>query len=288
MKITGKTKVIGIIGWPVSHSLSPVMHNAAFEYLGLDFCYVPFAVREGSLDVVLRAIPALNIVGLNVTVPHKEHVLPFLSEVSKEAAMMGAVNTIKVADDRLIGYNTDGIGFISAVEEAGHPVKGLSLLILGAGGAAKAVVFAVAGKGAKEITIANMTFAKAKSLKEQTEKYFHPVKIEAIGMGCDELKNIARKIDMIINTTSLGLKRGDPSPIPKEFLHNGLFICDLIYNPPETELIRDAKDSGINHMNGMGMLLHQGGAAFKLWTDTEPPIEVMRKALEETLMSNEQ
>lgn len=283
MRITGKTRVFGIIGWPVTHSLSPVMHNAAFEYLGLDFCYVPFAVREGCLESAIRSMQSLNIAGINVTIPHKESVLPYLSEITEDAQIIGAVNTIKVADDKLIGYNTDGIGFISSLKEAGFSVKGRSLLVLGGGGAAKAVVFQSAAEGAIEIIIANRTFNKARLLKEQVKEHFPSLKADAAGTGYKELKGIVDKVDIVINTTSLGLQKEDPLPFPKELLYNRLFICDLIYNPPETGLIAYAKKSGCQYINGLGMLLHQGAAAFKLWTGAEPPLEIMRKALEEVI-----
>ena len=285
MKITGKTRVLGIIGWPVAHSLSPVMHNAAVEYLGLDLCYIPFSVKEGSFDSAIKGIPALSIAGLNVTVPYKERVLSHLSEISKEAKIIGAVNTIKVEEDRLIGYNTDGVGFISSLKEVGHPVKNHSLLIIGAGGAAKAVVFQSAAEGAREIIIANRTIDKAIDLKRQTETHFPLIKINAIGIGGRELKNAISRADIVVNTTSLGLRMEDPSPLPNGLLHEGLFICDLIYNPPETALIRDARESGCQYMNGIGMLLHQGGASFKIWMEVEPPLEVMRQALETTIRS---
>jgi len=285
MKITGKTRVLGIIGWPVTHSLSPVMYNAAFEYLGLDFCYLPFLVKGGNLDSAIKGIPALNIAGLNVTIPYKESVLPYLSEISNEAKIIGAVNTIKVEEERLIGYNTDGVGFISSLIEMGYPVRDRSLLILGSGGAAKAVVFQSATEGVREIIIANRTVDKAIDLKRQTETQFPSIKMEAISLGYMELKNAISRADIVVNTTSLGLRMEDPSPLPNGLLHEGLFICDLIYNPPETALIRDARDSGCRYMNGMGMLLHQGGASFKIWMEVEPPLEVMRQAIETAIRS---
>lgn len=288
MKITGKTKIIGIIGWPVTHSLSPVMHNAAFDYLGLDFCYVPFAVKEGNLEGALKGILALNVAGLNVTIPHKEVVLPYLSEISEEAKMIGAVNTIKMIGERLIGYNTDGIGFTASLKEAGRTVKDRYLLILGAGGAAKAVAFQSVSEGAMELVIANRTVSKAIVLKEQINRHFPSVKIGVTGIGYNELKGIINRVDIVVNTTSIGMKMSDPSPVPRELLHEGLFICDLIYNPPTTALLRYAEESGCHWINGLSMLLHQGGASFKLWTEVDPPLEVMRKALREALQDIQQ
>ncbi|MDD5434217.1 MAG: shikimate dehydrogenase [Nitrospira sp.] len=283
MKITGKTKVVGIIGWPVSHSLSPVMHNAAFDYLGLDYCYVPFAIEPGCLKEAMEAVPALNIVGLNVTVPHKEKVLNYISELSEESRMIGAVNTLKVAGHRLIGYNTDGLGFANSLKEAGYPLAKHSLLILGSGGAAKAVAFQSAAEGVKEIIIANRTVSKAVSLKTQLAGYFPLLKIEVTGITYNELSRVTDKVDAIVNTTSVGLAGVDESPIPGELLHKGLFICDLIYNPSETTLLKYAKEAGCRYINGLGMLVHQGAASFRLWTGIEPPIEIMRRAVEAAL-----
>ena len=286
MKITGKSKVFGIIGRPVSHSLSPVLHNAAFEYLGLDCCYVPFPVDAGQIDKAISAIPALSISGLNVTVPYKESVISCLTALSEEARMIGAVNTITVSGDSLVGHNTDGQGFIDSLNECGQSVNGRSILMLGAGGAARAVVFSLAKGGAGSIIIANRTISKGESLKEQVSKYFSAINITFTGMEHDDLKSVINNVDMVINTTSIGLMRGDPSPVPRELLHKDLFVCDLIYNPPDTELIRYAKELCKGHMNGSGMLIFQGAASFKLWTGIEPPIHVMRQALQDALQQS--
>lgn len=285
MKITGKTKVIGIIGWPVSHSLSPVMHNAAFNHLGLDFCYVPFAIKAEHLHLAMEAVPALNIAGLNVTVPYKESVLKYVSELSEEAIMIGAVNTIKMENNRLTGYNTDGIGFTASLREAGNPVGENVLLILGSGGSAKAVAFQSAAEGAKEIIIANRTVNKAVALRNRIKEYFPLTNITVIGTGFNELKRVMDKVDTVVNTTSVGLDGGDTSPVPMELLHNGLFICDLIYNPAETTLLKYAKELGCRFINGLGMLVFQGAASFRIWTGVEPPVEVMRRAVEDALNS---
>lgn len=283
MKITGKSRVFGIIGWPVNHSLSPVFQNAAFEYLGLDCCYVPFPVHPDRLDASIRAIPALNIAGLNVTVPHKESVISCLSALSAEAKIIGAVNTIQVTGEGLIGHNTDGLGFMASLHESGESVIGRSIMIVGAGGAARAVVLSLAEGGAGAIVIANRTISKAESIKKSVQEHFPSVRVEVIGMEPADLKVVFSSVDMIVNTTSIGLKSGDPSPVPKEFLHKDLFVCDLIYNPPDTELVRYAKELCRGHMNGTGMLINQGAASFKLWTGIEPPVHVMRQALQDAL-----
>lgn len=285
MKITGKTKVIGIIGWPVSHSLSPVMHNAAFKHLGLDFCYVPFAIKAEHLNLAMEAVPALNIAGLNVTVPYKESVLKYVSELSEEAIMIGAVNTIKMENNRLTGYNTDGTGFTASLREAGNPVGEHVLLILGSGGSAKAVAFQSAAEGAKEIIIANRTVNRAVALRNRIKEYFPLINVTVTGTGFNELKGVMDKVDTVVNATSVGLDRRDTSPVPMELLHNGLFICDLIYNPAETALLKYAKELGCRFINGLGMLVYQGAASFRIWTGVEPPVEVMRRAVEDALNS---
>lgn len=283
MKITGKTKVIGIIGWPVSHSLSPVMHNAAFEFLSLDYCYVPFAINPDHLKEAIKAIPALNITGLNVTVPHKENVLKYVVELSEEAKMIGAVNTLKISNNRLVGYNTDGTGFVNALKEAGHLVANKRLLIIGSGGSAKAVAFKSASEGVNLIIIANRTISKAILLKNKLDEYFPSLKIEVTGIGYDELKCAIEKVDTVVNTTSIGLGREDLSPVPGELIHKGLFIYDLIYNPHETALLRYSKAAGCRYANGLGMLVHQGAESFRIWTGVEPPVEVMRQAVEKAV-----
>lgn len=285
MKITGKTKVIGIIGWPVSHSLSPVMHNASFEFLGLDYCYVPFAINPDHLKEAIEAVPALNITGLNVTVPHKENVLKYVAELSEEARMIGAVNTLKITNNRLIGYNTDGTGFVNALKEAGHTVANKRLLIVGSGGSAKAVAFKSASEGVSYIIIANRTISKAILLKNQLDEYFPSLKIEVTGIGYDQLKGAIDKVDTVVNTTSVGLGKEDISPVPQELIHEGLYIFDLIYNPYETTLLKYAKAAGCRHSNGLGMLVYQGAESFRIWTGVEPPVEVMRQAVEKA--SNE-
>src|SRR4030065_2389992 len=188
--------------------------------------------------------------------------------------MIGAVNHITVSGGSLVGHNTDGQGFIAALNECGQYVKGRSVLIIGAGGAARAVVFSLAKGGADSIFIANRTISKGKSLKEQVSKYFSTMNTVFTGMEQGDLKRVINKVDMVINTTSIGLLRGDSSPVPRELLHKDLFVCDLIYNPPDTELIRNSKELCKGDMNGSGLLIYQGAAAFKLWTGIEPPVHV--------------
>lgn len=272
MKISGKTKVIALLGYPVEHSLSPLMHNTAFDYLGLDYCYVTFPVKDEMLQSAVMAIRALNMAGVNVTVPHKENVIPFLDEVDKEASAIGAVNTVLNKDGKLIGYNTDGKGFSESLLEAGIEIKAKSILILGAGGASKAISFYLSEK-AERLYIYDIDLNKAERLTGD---------LGSLGGGnvlfTDSLKNIP-DMDIIINATPLGLKDSDSIPVDISLIRAKQIIGDLIYK--ETPLLKEASKKGCKTFNGIGMLLWQGVFAFELWTGIRPPVDVMRNALKE-------
>lgn len=274
--ITGKTKILGIFGYPVEHTLSPFMHNAAFEALGLNYCYIPLSVSPENLKIAVTSLKALNIVGVNITIPHKEAIIPFLDELDGEAELIGAVNTVLNKEGRLIGYNTDGRGFVSSLREDGKiDPRGKKIIIIGAGGAARAIAFSLALEGAEKIFINDIIGEKAKELscvlstKTSTEAIYLKDLKEGIG-----------EADILINATPLGMKKEDPLPIPPELLSKGLFVYDIVYNLPETSLLKEAKKRGANTLGGLGMLLYQGALSFKIWTGKEPPIDVMRKALE--------
>ncbi len=271
MQITGKTKVTGIFGYPVEHTLSPLMHNAAFNALKIGFCYLPFLVHPENLDSAINAIRALNIVGVNITIPHKEKVMSFLDEIDEEALFIGAVNTILNRERKLIGYNTDGRGFMKALEENKIEVKNKKVLIIGAGGAARAVGYYIC-KNATSLAIFSRTRQKSDKLADDFKKISNcKIYVE------DSIKETGT-FDIIINSTPLGLKDNDPLPIKTENLSNQQAICDLIYK--ETPLIKEARKRGCKTLNGIGMLLWQGALAFKIWTSKEPPVDVMRKAIE--------
>ncbi|MEW6052766.1 MAG: shikimate dehydrogenase [Nitrospirota bacterium] len=269
MKISGKTGITGIIGYPVEHTLSPAMHNAAFESLSLDYCYIPFLVHPDNLREAVAAIRALNIQGINITVPHKEKVIKYLDNVAEEAAFIGAVNTIVNKKGRLTGHNTDGAGFMKAMSEAGITVKGKDILIVGAGGAARAVSFSLSQK-AKTVSIYGRTREKLDSLMSDLKKIRNNVS------PCYELSSLKR-YDMVINATPLGLKKDDPLPFALENLKKSVVVCDLIYK--KTRLVNEASRYGYDTLDGLGMLLWQGYFAFKLWTGRTPDISVMRDAL---------
>lgn len=280
--ITGKTKIFGIFGYPVEHTLSPFMHNAAFEALGLDYCYIPFSVRPEDLNISVGAIKALNIRGVNITIPHKETIIPYLDELDREAELIGAVNTVLNKDGRLIGYNTDGRGFVRSIrEEGGITPKGKRIMIIGAGGAARAISFSLANEDVEKIFINDIISDKAKELSSAVRR-----KTSTETIYIKDFKEGVGEVDILINATPLGMKKEDPLPIPPEFLSSGILVYDIVYNPPETPLIREAKKKGAKTLGGLGMLLYQGALSFKIWTGQEPPIEVMRKALENKIVEN--
>ncbi|MEW6423418.1 MAG: shikimate dehydrogenase [Bacillota bacterium] len=285
VKIKGTTKICGLFGCPVEHSFSPAMHNAAFSSLGLDYVYVPFSVPPDELAQAVRAVRALNLAGVNVTVPHKEKVIPFLDELTPEAKSTGSVNTIVNVKGKLVGYNTDGAGLLKALEiEAGFLPAGKNALVLGAGGAARAVSAALALAGAREIKIAGRTYGKAAQLAREIAGRT-PAKAEAVPWSEQKLGEEIKSVHLIVQATPAGMHPGeDQCPLfPFEHLGGDHLVCDLIYNPPCTIFLERAQAAGARVMNGLGMLLYQGALAFALWTGKNAPVEIMRRALEEQL-----
>lgn len=269
MQISGRTKITGIFGYPVEHTLSPAMHNAAFKALGLDYCYVPFPVHPDYLKDAVKAIRALNLCGVNVTVPHKEKVMALLDEINEEASFIGAVNTIVNSEGRLIGYNTDGKGFMQSLIESGISVEGKDILIIGAGGASRAISYYLSQK-TKTLYLYNRN-------KNRAEKLVHDLK--KIRNNVTLIENISsiERFHIITNATPLGLKKEDPLPFDTSLLRAEQTVCDLIYK--KTRLLEEASKKGCATLDGLGMLLWQGLFAFELWTGKKPQVEVMRNAL---------
>jgi shikimate dehydrogenase len=275
--ISGHTKIFGIFGYPVEHTFSPGMHNAAFKKLGMDACYVPFAVPPDKLQDAVRALIPLGLRGVNVTVPHKERVLAYLDELSEEARLIGAVNTIEVRDGRLVGHNTDGRGFLRSLREhGGLDPKGKKFLFIGSGGAARAVSFSLALAGAAGIVFRDLDVRKASLLADDIRE---KTGVPAITIEQEMLAQHAADADCLINATPLGLKKKDPLPIQKELIQRKHLVCDLVYNPPETALLKMAAKRGARGLPGLGMLLYQGVIAFELWTGKKAPALVMKNAL---------
>ncbi|HET6514002.1 MAG TPA: shikimate dehydrogenase [Thermodesulfovibrionales bacterium] len=269
MKISGTTKITGLFGYPVEHSLSPAMHNAAFEYLGLDYCYITFPVRPDSLGEAVRAIRALDLKGVNVTIPHKENVIGLLDAVHEEASFIGAVNTIENRDGRLTGYNTDGRGFMGSLSEAGITVEGKRVLIIGAGGACRAISYYLSQK-ADGVAIFDIDEAKVGRLVGDLGNIRANVRV------CKSLDRL-EGIDIVINATPLGLKETDPLPLHADLITEKMVICDVIYK--KTPLLKAASLKGCKTLDGLGMLLHQGVLAFEIWTGIKPPVAIMRNAI---------
>jgi shikimate dehydrogenase len=267
--ISAATRVTGIIGWPVAHSLSPAMHNAAFAALGLDWTYVAFPVAPERVTDAVRGLAAAGVAGLNVTIPHKQAVLDGCSSVSAAVAAIGAANTL--IPDGAGGWradNTDAPGFLRALDEAAPlALDDAQVLVIGAGGAARAVVFALRSRGAR-VAVANRTRARAAALGD-------PVEFTRAA-----LENAARHSALVVNCTSLGLhERGIPDQLPCDALGPEHVVVDVVYRPGGTPWLAAAGARGARCVDGLGMLLHQGAAAFVQWTGQEPPIAAMRAAL---------
>lgn len=272
-------KIVGIIGYPIGHSISPAMHNAAFQALKLDYEYVPFEVNLLDLKEAVTGLRALHVAGFNVTIPHKETIIPLLDEVTKLARTIGAVNTVENQEGKLVGYNTDGPGFIeSLAEDAGFDPKNKEVVVLGAGGASRAVSTMLAEVGARNITIADIVEEKARNLSGYLDCRF--VKIN----GTDMQKALDRA-DLLVNTSPVGMhpKTGE-SPLSENIkFHKELTVYDVIYNPSETKLLKSAKAAGCRTISGLGMLIRQGALAFTVFTGEEAPIEIMWSAAENAL-----
>jgi len=274
--ISGRTRIVGVIGWPIAHSVSPAMHNAAFQALGLDWCYVPFPVRPDRLAQAVAGVRGLGLMGLNVTVPHKQALLALVDELTPEARAVGAVNTVSVKGEVLVGHNTDVRGFLRALEEVGFETKRCSALVLGAGGAARAVVYALVRSGAR-VMLLNRTVSRACALAREFASLSEGARLEAGPLDFQTLRRAAPQAGLIVNATSLGMwPEVNASPwiegVP--FPANAL-LFDLVYNPRETLLMRQARAGGARAVDGLRMLVHQGAEAFELWTGVQPPIEVM-------------
>jgi shikimate dehydrogenase len=277
--VIGTTRVTGVFGYPVEHSQSPAMQNAAFREMGLDFVYVPFSVRPDDLESAIRGIRSLGIVGVNLTIPHKERVIEFLDWVNEDALGIRSVNTIHNCDGLLKGYSTDGPGFLRALEACGKSPSGSKAVVIGAGGSARATVYALAKAGA-EVTVANRTESRAVELAEQLSAVLGEAGLKAVGLDSWDARTAVREADLLVNCTPVGMHpRADAQPIPSEWLHEGLFVYDQIYNPLETRLVKAAKAVGARAANGVKMLVFQGAISFEIWTGREPSVQVMEEAV---------
>lgn len=278
-------RIIAIIGCPIGHSISPAMHKAAFNTLDLDYDYVAFEVAPPDLKEALSGLRALKIAGFNVTIPHKEEVIPFLDDLTKVARDIGAVNTVVCQDQKMVGYNTDGPGFIESLRsDAKFDPRGKKVVILGAGGAGRAVATMLGEAGAGSIAIADVAENKAVRLVEYLLSYSKPP-CSHLRMDSPELQQKIDEADLLVNATPIGMApKSEEIPLPENIkLHPDLLVYDLVYNPRETELLRSARARGAKTCSGLGMLVRQGALAFTLFTGEEAPLETMWKAAEAAL-----
>jgi len=277
MVISGKTRVCGVIGDPIEHTLSPIMHNSAFEALKLDYVFLAFKVRPAEVGNAISGMRALTIHGLNVTMPHKNAVIKYLDDVDPAGKAIASANTILNKDGRLLGFNTDGVGALNALEQNGVETRGKKVLLLGAGGAAKAIAYTLSQE-VDELVILNRTPKPATELANLLKQKFHK-KIIAGELSPSTIKDNLADSDVLINATSVGMKpNANQTPVAPEWLKPDLAVMDIVYNPLETKLAKDAKAAGAKVVSGVEMLIYQGAASFEIWTACKAPVEVMRKA----------
>lgn len=282
IQVKASTGLVALLGHPVQHSLSPLMHNAAFAASGQDLVYLAFDVKSNDLAAALAGLKALGFRGANVTVPHKETVIPYLDAVDQVAARIGAVNTIVNEDRCLKGYNTDGSGFLRSLGEAGFDPVGKRVVILGAGGAARAVAFTLAA-GRASLVLANRTPERARELAGALAGAGRPAPV-VYRLGDAGMRPEVEAADLVINTTSLGMwPRVEETPLPPDWFRPGQWVYDLVYNPLETKFLASARRRGCLVISGLDMLLYQGAAAFTLWTGREAPVAIMDRVLRKAI-----
>ena len=278
---------LGVLGDPVAHSLSPQMQNAALKSCKIDMQYARFQISPDELQSALDLIRQLNFVGVNLTTPHKIAASTLMDEIDDNARRIGAINTVKVDNAKLRGYNTDGRGFARAVrQEFAVDLRDLGVMILGGGGVARAIALQCASENCERLVIANRTFVTAQKLAEELREYFAgprvlgPVpRLQAIPWEEAAIRFQIAHLDLIVNATLLGLNRSDPSPIPARLLAPHLMVYDTVYREGRTPFVAAAIEAGARAADGLSMLLHQGALAFEIWFEREAPIEAMREAL---------
>lgn len=283
MNISGHTQPFAVLGHPIGHTLSPVMHNASFAALGLDAIYLAFDVKPERLMAVLPAMRSMGFGGVNLTIPHKEVAFRGLEKLDDSAKLLGAVNTVQFAEEGLVGHNTDGFGFLRALDEAfGRNTKGDAVFVLGSGGAGRAVALMSAQAGAREVTLADLDRARSERVGEEIQGHFPAVKVHVVATPVEQAA-AARKADLVVQATPVGMKPTDLSLLPPEAFREGQRAFDLIYHVAETVFMKSAQAGGAQASNGLGMLLHQGARAFHIWTGMEPSVPAMRQALEKAV-----
>ena len=280
-QITGHTRLCCLLGTPVAHSISPMMHNEAFRLLGLDFVYLCFDTGQTDLRTIVEGLKAMNVCGFNLTMPDKERILPYLDELTPAARMIGAVNTVKHENGRLIGHNTDGIGYMRSAAEAGCDVTRGAMTLLGAGGAASSIAIQAALDGVPALHIVNRRGRSWENANRLAELINENTACRADVTDLADQEAVGRCLldsSLLTNATSIGMApHEDATPLPDcSCFHPELFVSDIIYHPQRTRLLQDAQAAGCRTFNGMYMLLYQGAAAFRIWTGQEMPVEAVR------------
>jgi shikimate dehydrogenase len=284
--ISGRTRICGVIGDPIEHSMSPVMLSAAFRDKGVNYVDIPFRVRKEELGNAIKGMRALNIRGLNVTIPHKVSVIQFLDEVDSVASKIGAVNTIVNNGGILKGYNTDATGFLQALRERGVEPKGKKVVMLGAGGAARAISFILAESGSN-VVIINRTLDRAKVCADRVAQSSQR-KVIALKLDRENLASALSKADLLVNTTSVGMSpKINETPVTADLLKPNLVVCDIVYNPLKTRLLREAEMVGATVIDGVDMFVWQGALAFEKWTGLSAPIALMKREVIKVLERDE-
>jgi len=280
------TGILGLIGYPLGHSLSPLLHNNTIEREGLNYIYLPFPVEPDKLPAALEGFRAINVKGLNVTIPYKEEVISYLDRVDPLAARIGAVNTIVNEEGVFTGYNTDLAGLIRMIREDGNfNIGGKKVMLAGAGGAARAAGIGILEEGAAGLYVLNRNYTKAEKLAEEWREYYPEIEIKALPLEAEAYKSLIGEVELLIDSTPVGMApQTDTAPvIPGEYLHEDMLVVDLVYNPRETCLLKAAKEAGAKTLDGLGMLIYQGIEAFRLWTGHEAEPETWWKQAEENI-----
>ncbi len=276
--LTAATRLAGVIGWPVAHSLSPAMHNAEMRRLGLDWAYVAWAVRPERLEAAVRGLAALGVAGVNVTVPHKQAVMALMDEVSPEARLVGAVNTVRFDDGRMTGHNTDAAGWMADVARD-VDLRGKAVFLLGAGGAARAVAVGACQAGARELVIGARRMHAAEEVAEAVQPAFPHTRVLFTALADAASLPLLEGCEVVVNATPVGMQHSPGIPVPADWLLPDQFVYDTIYAPAETALLAAARERGCQTRNGLGMLARQGAAALEIWTGSQPDPASMEETL---------
>ena len=263
-----------VIGDPIDHSLSPNIHNAAFRQLGLDHTYIAYKIPSGELSAGIGALKEIKIAGFNVTIPHKVEMMKFLDEMDTTCRVIGAVNTVLNEDGKLKGYNTDMIGFLDPIKKRNLTIKDSQVMLLGAGGAARAIITGMVKEKASKITIVNRTLENAKKISEFAKKIGGNVDIVSL----QEANELISEYKFIINSSSIGMNN-EPSPISTEGVNENSIVYDIVYQPMNTDLLKKSKERGATIIYGYEMLLSQAACSVEIWHKTQAPYDVMKKAL---------